>query len=197
MDLFLDITLGIGLALAAGLRPFGPALLTGALASGALGVDFRGTSYDFLQSSGFLLAVTAGLVALVLAELVLGAERVESGPGGAALSGIALGIGALLFAGALCQHGDPGWPGLPAGLLCAALAQSVSRGLLARTRARLPDKQSQRALPVYVESASLALAALVVLAPPLSLIALAAFVRLWLAARGGDGDRYAGLRILR
>lgn len=197
MDLFLDITLGVGLALAAGLRPFLPALVAGALASAQLGIDLDHTPYRFLTSPGFLLAVTGGLAALVLAELVLGADRLERGPLGAAVSGIALGIGALLFAGVLSQHGDIGWPGLPAGLLCAALAQSVARGLLARTRRRLPDEQSRRALPVYAESAALVLAALSVLAPPLSLIALAAVARLAFAARRRDGERYAGLRILR
>ena len=145
---------------------------------GPPGLDFGHAHYEFLQSAGFLIVVAAGLVALVVAELVLGAGAFEDGPAAPAISGVALGIGALLFAGALCQHGDPGWPGLPAGLLCAALAQSVSRGLLKRTRARLPDRQSRRALPVYAEAASLALAAIVVLAPPLSLLALAAFVRL-------------------
>jgi Domain of unknown function (DUF4126) len=197
VDLFLDITLGIGLALAAGLRPFLPALLAGALGSARLGVDFTHTSYSFLQSSGFLLAVTAGLVTLVVAELVVGAERLQSGPVAAALSGIALGIGALLFAGVLSQHGDAGWPGLPAGLVCAALAQTVSHGLLERTRGRLTDASARRALPVYAEAASVALAALVVLAPPLSLIVLVALARLALAARRRDGERYAGLRILR
>ena len=52
MRLFLDICQGLGLGAAAGVRPFLPALLTGALASGDLGVDFDGTKYRFLESSG-------------------------------------------------------------------------------------------------------------------------------------------------
>ena len=50
MKLALDILQGLGLASATGLRPFLPALLAGALASGDLGLDFDGTQFAFLES---------------------------------------------------------------------------------------------------------------------------------------------------
>ncbi len=54
--LFFYIGLGLGLAVACGLRPFLPVLLAGALGSaGALGVDFPAGSYHFLESSWWLL----------------------------------------------------------------------------------------------------------------------------------------------
>jgi len=197
MDLFLDITLGIGLAAAAGLRPFLPVLLTGALATAKLGVDFDHTSFAFLRDIWFEAGVTALLVATWLATVRAGPERAEQGPLGAALSGVALGLGALLFAGVLAQHSDYGWAGLPAGLACAALAQAVTRGILARTRERLADVAARRAVGLYAEAASLLLAGACLIAPPVSLLAVAALVRLHLAGRRQDGSRYAGLRILR
>ena len=50
MKLALDILQGLGLASATGLRPFLPALLAGALASGDVGLDFDGTAFAFLES---------------------------------------------------------------------------------------------------------------------------------------------------
>ena len=47
--LFLVICQGIGLATAAGVRPFLPALLAGALAGADSGLDFDGTDFSFLE----------------------------------------------------------------------------------------------------------------------------------------------------
>ncbi len=197
MNLFLDITLGIGLAIAAGLRPLLPALLAGALASVHLGIDLDHTSYSFLASGIFLGAAGAAFVVLVLAERRLGAERLEGGPVGAAVGGVALGLGALLFAGVLSQHGDVGWPGLIGGLACAAATQLAARGLVTRTRRRLADPQARAALSLYADAAALVLAAAVVALPPLALLALGFVARLLVGARRREGERFAGLRILR
>jgi hypothetical protein len=193
------IGLGLGLALAAGLRPFLPALLAGALGSNAaLGVDFTHSGYAFLQAGWWLLAVTVAFVAAWALQLRLGAERFEAGPLGAAVAGLGIGVGALLFAGTLGEHGDAAWPGLLGGAAAAVLAQAASRPLLARTRARLSgDRGAREALTLYVDAAALALAALAALLHPLGYVAVALFA--WLAATGrrrGD-ERYAGLRILR
>jgi hypothetical protein len=94
------IGLGLGFGVAAGLRPFLPALLAGALGSkGALGVDFGHSGYAFLQAGWWLLVVTAALMAAWVLQLRLGAERFEGGPLGAAVAGLGIGVGALLFAG--------------------------------------------------------------------------------------------------
>lgn len=196
VTLFLAICLGIGLALAVGLRPFLPALLAGALARGDVGIDFEGTDVAFLEDPAFLLALVIGVIVLVLAERRLGPERVSSGPLGAAIAGIGLALGALLFGGALQDDGYAFWPGLAGGLACAALAEAAARGLFRSTRARL-DADAAAALPVYAEGAGLALAGLSVLLPPVSLPALAFLVWLLLGQRRRDGRKYAGLRILR
>ncbi len=83
---FFYIGLGLGLAVACGLRPYLPALLAGALSSSnALGVEFgaSGHAYHFLQEGWWLLAVTVALVGIYLLQLRLGSERFEALAGGA------------------------------------------------------------------------------------------------------------------
>src|SRR5436190_1457804 len=92
--LFLVICQGIGLAAAVGIRPFLPALVAGALAAGDAGIDFDGTDFAFLEQAWFLALMVVGLLALTLAERRFGAERVERGPIGASVAGVALGLGA-------------------------------------------------------------------------------------------------------
>lgn len=191
MTLFLDICQGLGLGAAAGVRPFLPALLTGALATGDLGVDFDGTSYHFLESPVWLLAVVILLVISVLLRAVLASTAFE-----AALGGIAIGVGALLFAGTLADHGYAAWPGLVGGVAVATLAQLSSRDLMSRASRRL-DREAQGALPVYLDGAALVIAAAAVLVPPVSLLAVAFLVWLLVGGRRREGERYAGLRILR
>ena len=132
MSLFLDIGQGAGLAGATGIRPFLPPLLAGALARGDIGLDFDGTDWRFLESPGFLLVVFA------LAVLWYGVER--SGPNRALeLTAAALGLalGAMLFAGSLADGGETAWPGIVAGVACAALAWAAVGGLFERARRRL------------------------------------------------------------
>ncbi|GAC1441385.1 MAG: hypothetical protein NVSMB51_21520 [Solirubrobacteraceae bacterium] len=187
----------MGLAAAAGLRPFLPALLAGALASGKVVLDFEHTDYSFLQGGFFLLVVVVVLAASFLLQRRIGPERLEGGPAGAAIAGAGLGVGAVLFAAVMAQHHDSAVAGMLAGLLCAGVAQVAVRGLLARTRGRLPDSRAREALAVYVDGVALALAALAVFVPPVSLLALLFLLRLLLAGRRRDGEKYAGLRILR
>lgn len=196
MTLFLAICLGIGLALGVGLRPFLPALLVGALARGDAGIDFEGTALSFLEDPVFLLALLIGVIALVLAERRLGADRVDAGPIGVALAALALALGALYFAGALADEDYRWWPGLIAGVAFAGLATATARLFFRRTRARL-DRDAALALPVYAEAAGLAVAGLAVLFPPLALVALAFLVWLLLGQRRREGQKYAGLRVLR
>jgi len=196
VDLFLVICQGIGLALAAGIRPFLPALLAGAAASADLLVDFSGTDYAFLEGPGFLLAVIVALIVVVTLERRIGEERIERGPYGAALAGIALGIGALLFAGSLDDEGYTALAGLAGGIACAAVASAAIRALFRRTRARL-DTDARAALPFYANGTALLLAALAILLPPLSLLAFGLLAWLLLGGRRREGEKYAGLRILR
>lgn len=193
MDLLLDILQGAGLAAAVGIRPFLPALLAGALASGDLGLDFDGTAFAFLESPAWLLALLLAIIALTVVQR-RGIDEV--GPLGAAVAGIGIGLGALLFAGSLDDRHDVWWYGLVAGVVCAALAGAAARSLLARTRARL-DADARAALPLYADGTAVTLAGLSVLAPPLSVVALGFFAFLLSRGRRREGEKYAGLRILR
>ncbi|HEX5147008.1 MAG TPA: hypothetical protein VFV85_08295 [Conexibacter sp.] len=196
MTLFLAICLGIGLALAVGLRPFLPALLACALARGDAGIDFDHTNVAFMEKPGFLLALLIGVIALVIAERRYGPEHVSSGPFGAAVAGIGLALGALLFGGALQDHHYAFGIGLIAGIACAALAEAAARGFFESTRRRL-DREAAGTLPVFAEVAALVLAGLSVLAPPVALVALAFLAWLLIGQRRRSGQKYAGLRILR
>jgi uncharacterized membrane protein YgdD (TMEM256/DUF423 family) len=191
MDTLLDILTGIGLATAAGIRPFLPALAAGALASANATIDFDKTDLAFLEAPGWLLAVVVALILVVLIQ-----RRGENSTVASIVSGLAVGIGAVLFAGALADHSETWWPGLVGGIVCAVLAERATRDLFARVRGRL-DAEAQSALPVYAEGASLLLAILAILIPPVSLVALGFVVWLLLGGRRREGEKYAGLRILR
>lgn len=196
MRLFLDICQGLGLAAAAGIRPFLPTLAAGAFAAGDVGVDFDRTSYAFLESGWFLLGVLVAMAVAVLLQRRLGADAVERGPLGSALGGIAIGLGALLFAGSLADHGYTAWPGLIAGVACAAFAQLAVRRLFARVRARL-DRSAQQALVVYADGSSLIAGVLAIVLAPISILWLILLALLLRGGRRREGQKYAGLRVLR
>jgi hypothetical protein len=195
VHLVFDIFQGIGVATAVGIRPFLPSLAVGALAAGDVEIQFTHTPYSFLQSPLFLLGMAVAEI------LLLGVERrrgsVESGPAGLLLVVCSAALGALLFAGALCQSGHRGWPGLIGGVVCALVGIAGSRPLIARVRTRLDAGAAAIGPPLIAEGAALLIAVLSVVAPPIGPLAL--LLMLWLAISGrrGDGGKDAGLRILR
>jgi hypothetical protein len=191
MSVFLDTTTGIGLAGATGVRPYLPPLLAGGLARSDVGIDFDGTDWRFLESTGFLVAVLAVGVIAYLAERSQRQRAVEVFSG---VVGIVL--GALLFAGALADGGTEAWPGLVAGPICALLGWRAVGGLVERVRGRL-EGGAAALLTAYADAVALLLAAIAIFVPPASLLAIAAFVVLIVGARRRDGEKYAGLRILR
>jgi hypothetical protein len=192
MRLLIDILQGIGLAGATGMRPFLPALVAGAFASGDIGIDYEHTPFAFLESPPWLLA----LVLAIMVVAVLERRGKAEGPVESALQGLGIGLGALLCAATIADHYDLWWPGLLGGGLCAALAAKATHSLIARTRARL-DPQARAALPVYVDGAAGVLAALSVVVAPISVLAVGFFACLLRGGRRREGEKYAGLRILR
>jgi len=192
LQLLIDMLQGAGLAGAAGIRPFLPALVAGALATADVGVDYDGTPFSFLEQPGWLLAIVVALIAAVVAERKgVGERTVES-----SLQGIGIGLGALLFAATLADNTSDWWPGLLAGGLCAALAAAATRSLLTRVRARL-DAEARTALPVYIDGSALLLAVLAIVVAPISLLALGFFAVMLRGGKRREGEKYAGLRILR
>jgi hypothetical protein len=188
----MDIGQGAGLAGSSGVRPFLPPLLAGALARGDIGLDFTGTDFSFLESIWWLVLM------LVLAVLSYALERarpldrrVELG-----LGVLGMAFGALLFGGSLADTGHEFWPGLIGGAACALLGFAAVAGLLSRARRRL-DASAAALIAVYADIVALALAGLAILVPPVSFLALAAFLVLLITGRSGQARKYEGLRILR
>jgi hypothetical protein len=203
MSLFLDIGTGSGLASSTGIRPYLPTALAGALAAGDVGIDFDGTDLSWLESPVFLGVVLALAVGVFLLERSQPARAATSSGGPAArrpveiLSGLfGLAFGALLFAAALEDGGQSAWIGLVFGPLCAALAWVAVGGLVERVRTRLEAEQAAL-LTAYAEAVALLLAAIAILVPPVALLAIPAFVLLLAGGRRREGQKYAGLRILR
>lgn len=188
MNLAFDIFQGIGIAAAVGVRPFLPALATGALAAGDVQINFDHTHYAFLEQAPFLIGMVVGVILLALIE------RRRERPAEVVMVVAAPVLGALLFAGALAQDHHAAWPGWIAGVACALLALFATRPLLARVRSRLEDTA---ALPAYAEIIALVVAVLSVVAPPVGVIALAGLIWLLIAGRRRGEQKYAGLRILR
>jgi hypothetical protein len=196
VHLVFDIFQGIGAAAAVGIRPFLPALVVGALAAGNVEIHFNGTHYSFLQQAPFLLALVVGSILLSAAERRLSPEKLTSRPVILGLGLVSAVIGALLFAGSLSRGHYAIWPGFIGGVVCAAIGAAATRPLFARVRQRLDDSAAA-ALPLYAEGIALLLAALSIVAPPVGPIGLALLLWLLLAGRRRDGEKYAGLRILR
>jgi uncharacterized membrane protein len=209
----LDIGQGAGLAGASGVRPFLPALLAGALARGDTGLDFDGTSYSFLESPWFMLAVLLLAVAAYVRDRTRQSAppprpgearaKVDSGrarPDPFDLAMLVLGIvlGALLFAGSLADEGYESWPGLIAGAACAALGYFALASLFAGARRRLGGSGGPVAmLDAYADGIALAVAGLSILFPPLAFLVLAAFLVLIVRSRRERAQKYEGLRSLR
>jgi len=192
MSAFMDATTGMGLSGATGVRPYLPPLLAGALARSDTGIDFDGTDWHFMESTGFLAALVALAVIMYVVE--------RSGPNRRAVelfSGtMGLVLGAMLFAGALADGGEASWPGLLAGAFCAVLGWRAVGDLIERTRSRL-EGGAAALLTAYADALALVLAAIAIFLPPLSILAIVAFVVLLLGGRRREGEKYAGLRILR
>ena len=199
----MDIGTGAGLSSATGIRPYLPPLLAGGLARGDVGIDFDGTDFRFLESTAFLAAVVAlGVLAFLVERSAASRagrgerQRRPRDPFDVLAGLIGMGLGALLFAGALADNGHEVWIGLLFGPFCALLGWIAIGGLIERVRTRLEPDQAAL-LTAYADGAALLLAAIAVFVPPLAYLAIPGFVLLIVGGRRREGEKYAGLRILR
>jgi hypothetical protein len=193
MDYVFDLLQGLGIAAAIGIRPLLPVLLAGALATANAGLDFDGTSFAFLEAWPFWLAVAAAVIGLEVAS-----RRGAPDTGPLMWAGLALvvALGALEAAGSVDDRSDAWIPGLIGGAVAAAVAYLAARSLFIRVRRRL-DPEAAAALPVYGEAVALVAAGASILFPPLAIIVLGTVVWLLAGGRRREGEKYAGLRILR
>ncbi len=187
----------MGIAAAIGIRPFLPSLAAGLLAGGGVEIHFDHTSYSFLQSVPFLLAMVIGTALLVVLDQENMAPRLSPRTLAGILSLISVALGALFFAGSLVRDHHAAWPGWVGGVICAAVGFAAARPFLARLRSRLDEAAASVGLPLISDGSALLIAVLSVVAPPLGVIALLLLVWLLFAGRGRADAKYAGLRILR
>jgi hypothetical protein len=196
MDLVFDLLQGAGIAAAIGIRPLLPVLLVGALASADAGLDFDGTSFDFLESPAFLFGVVVLVAATDLARRRFGEAALDAGPGLIAFGAITVALGAAEAGGSMDDRGHPVVAGLLVGAACAVLGLLASRSLFGRVRSRL-DAEAAGALPFYREAAAVVAAAMSVLFPPLAVLVVIGLALLMAGGKRRAGEKYAGLRILR
>jgi hypothetical protein len=196
MDYLLDLLQGLGIAAAIGIRPFLPTLLVGALAAGDLGVDFGGTDFSFLESTAFLLVIVILVAVFNVVDRSRRGDTTGQSPVVVLLLICALVLGALLAAGSIADRSDDWWPGIPIGVAAASLGFLSARSLFGRVSARL-DTDTAKALPLYAEGLALVGAGLSVLFPPLAILLVAALAWLLIGGRRREGEKYAGLRILK
>ena len=192
MNLLLDLLQGLGIAAAVGIRPFLPVLLAGALAAADIGLDFDGTSFAFLEAWPFWVAVLVVTVIITVVDR----NAPDRGPLVWLALLVALGLGALEAAGSVDDRSSVWWPGLIGGVLAAALGFYAARSLFGRVRRRL-DPGAAAALPLYGEGTAVLAAGASILFPPLAILVIAGLLWLLRGGRRREGEKYAGLRILR
>jgi hypothetical protein len=197
VHLAFDIFQGIGIAAAIGIRPFLPSVAAGLLAATGVELHFDHTSYSFLQSVPFLLAMVICAALLIVLDQGVWARALRSQGGQILIGGISAALGALFFAGSLVRDHHAAWPGWAGGVVCAAIGLAAARPFLSRLRSRLDEAAAAVGLPVISDGSALLIAVLSIVAPPLGLIALLGLLWLLYAGRGRGDAKYAGLRILR
>jgi hypothetical protein len=188
MDFVFDLLQGLGIAAAIGIRPFLPILLVAALARANLGVDFDGTDFAFLESWPLI----AGFVVGAAVSFVVDYEATPA----AVRGGLLAAVGALVAAGSLADHGYTILPGIVGGAAAAVLGFLAAQSLFTRVRRRL-DPEAARALPLYAEGLALLAAGLSILFPPLAVLILIGLAWLLAGGRRREGEKYAGLRVLK
>jgi hypothetical protein len=192
MDLFLAISQGIGVSLATGVRTFLVPLFVGAMARANAAIDFEHTGFEFLESVWWL----ALMLVLVIAAWLIDRSDVEIHD--AAWVVLSMGFGALLFAGVLEDEDFFGTGGLIPGMLCALLGFAAAHAFFGGAAERLQARgEGAATIRTFGDLGAVVLAALAVLAPPVSYLAVGFCLWVLLARRRREAQKYEGLRILR
>jgi hypothetical protein len=201
MDLLLAICQAIGIGLAVGIGGPLAALFVAVMASVEAGIDPRGTDWDFLGKTWFLVVLLLGNVAgFYLARSgTEGARRVFQ----AGFAGI---FGAIAGAASLAEQGESAAVGLVLGLLAGVGSALVACDILAGARRRAGRNRrasdddaaaTAATLELIFALAGIVVALLALFVPPLSLLGLVALGVLAAGRRRRAGEKYEGLRVLR
>jgi hypothetical protein len=198
----MDIGQGTGLAATAGARPFLPVIVTGVMAHEDAGVDFTGTDWAWMESWIFVGILAALFITFWVmdrsgdSEVVRpGGRAMEAGPPYPIFCAVA---GALLFAGSLADGGHASWPGLVAGALVGFIGYLALGRFFMRANQRLLSAGDPGVvLGLARDAATIALTVLVVLADVAGYAVLLGVLVLLVTARGREGEKYEGLRVLR
>ncbi len=103
-----------------------------------------------------------------------------------------------MFAGALEDENYFGTTGIVPGMICALLGFLAARAFFGGAAQRLEARsESAGTIRMLGDLSAIALAALAVLVPPVSYLAVAFCIWVLLARRRREGQKYEGLRILR
>jgi hypothetical protein len=192
MDLFLAISTGIGTSLAAGMRALLVPLFVGAMGRADAGIDFEHTGFEWLEATWWLVL----LVALVVGARLL--DRSEAEFPEAVWVVVGIGLGGMLFAGALEDENYFGELGIVPGMICALVGFVAARAFLGGAVERLAARgEGGGTINALGDFAALAIAALAVLLPPTSYVAVGFCLWVLVARRRREGQKYEGLRILR
>ena len=197
MHLVFDIFQGIGIAAAVGIRPFLPALVAGALAAGNVEIHFNHTNYSFLQSAPFLLVLVVLVIVLAFVERRFGHDRLEQPPARRRARACAFAARRAAVRRLAGPRPLRHLAGLDRRGRLRARRRCSPPGRCSRGCAAGSTSEAAAAVPLYAEALALLLAALSVVAPPVGLIGLLALLWLLFAGRRREGQKYAGLRILR
>jgi hypothetical protein len=149
-----------------------------------------------------LLAICQGLGLAIAAGLIIGAVLPAIMPTWGVLFGAGP-LGILGCGAALSGEDEALWPALPVGLLGAGLAAIVSRDVAAGAGRRQRDSlggtegQAPSGVLAIIVVAAVVVAGVSLVAPPFSLVALAALGWLALSRRRRQERKHEGLRVLR
>lgn len=147
------------------------------------------------------LAICQGLGLAIAAGLIIGAVVPPIMPTWGMLAGAAP-LGVIACGAALNGEDEALWPALPVGLLGAGLAATVSRDVAAGAARRQRGSadagaQAPTGVTAIVVVSAVVVAALSLVVPPFSLVALLALAWLSLSRRRREERKHEGLRVLR
>lgn len=177
-------------------------IATGVLAHEDAGIDFTGTDWSWMESWVFIGILAVLFVVFWVMDREGKSELIR--PGGRAMEAnpsyplFCAAAGALLFAGTLADHGHSSWPGLVAGAVVGFVGYLALGRLFMRANQRLLSAGDPGVvLGLGRDLLTVALTVVCVLVDVVGYVVLAAALVLLVTARGREGEKYEGLRVLR